>query len=219
MPIQAGQNALASDFINESEADPTPANNAGKVPKLEADGRLSRIFQRSALTLSKFIPIPMAAPYAAPSSTARNLSDNTKLYLGQVFIPGDIEVASFSIRTGGTVGTGGGVTVSLYSEDGQTRYFSETLTVASAAGSTNYSKTLSAPVVIPAGVYWIGVNGVGTQFIEMNVYATSDVGLNVGIAPTMEGALTITAGTAPATINPGSIVADDDSTLHIRLDS
>lgn len=44
MAIAPDEPIVAEDFINESEADPVPANNAGKVPKLEANGRLSPMF-------------------------------------------------------------------------------------------------------------------------------------------------------------------------------
>lgn len=44
MAITPGADIEAEDFINESEADPTPSNDAGKVPKLEADGKISRRF-------------------------------------------------------------------------------------------------------------------------------------------------------------------------------
>lgn len=47
MTIVTGQNGKASDFINESEADATPANNEGKVPKLESDGKFSGFFLRA----------------------------------------------------------------------------------------------------------------------------------------------------------------------------
>lgn len=38
MAINANSDILASDFINESEADATPANDNGRVPKLESFG-------------------------------------------------------------------------------------------------------------------------------------------------------------------------------------
>jgi len=44
MPISAGQNGVASDFINESEKNATPANDEGRVPKLEDDGKISDVF-------------------------------------------------------------------------------------------------------------------------------------------------------------------------------
>lgn len=46
MAITPDQTAEASDFINESEADAVPANDAGRVPKLESDGKLSPYFVR-----------------------------------------------------------------------------------------------------------------------------------------------------------------------------
>jgi len=46
MSITAGQDIVTTDFINESERDATPANDAGRVPKLDADGSLSLDFLR-----------------------------------------------------------------------------------------------------------------------------------------------------------------------------
>lgn len=44
MAITAGQDTLAADFINESERNATPANDAGRVVKLESDGYISPAF-------------------------------------------------------------------------------------------------------------------------------------------------------------------------------
>lgn len=44
MAISPDEPIVAEDFINESEADPTPANNEGKVPKLEANGKVHSSF-------------------------------------------------------------------------------------------------------------------------------------------------------------------------------
>jgi len=46
MSITAGQDIVTTDFINESERDATPANDAGRVPQLESDGYLHRNFIR-----------------------------------------------------------------------------------------------------------------------------------------------------------------------------
>lgn len=46
MAIGNGQQARAGDFINASERDATPANDAGKVPKLESDGKLDEAHTR-----------------------------------------------------------------------------------------------------------------------------------------------------------------------------
>ena len=56
--ISPGQNGEASDFIDKSEQDATPANDAGRVPKLEADGRLHSDFA---------IPAGVYFPFAGAS--------------------------------------------------------------------------------------------------------------------------------------------------------
>jgi hypothetical protein len=44
MPITPGSDIEAEDFIDESERDATPANDEGKVAKLEANGEISPVF-------------------------------------------------------------------------------------------------------------------------------------------------------------------------------
>jgi len=44
MAIIQDENILAEDFINESEKDATPANDEGRVAKLEDDGKISPVF-------------------------------------------------------------------------------------------------------------------------------------------------------------------------------
>lgn len=44
MSITTGQPTAASDFINNSQRNATPANDAGRVPKLESDGKLHANF-------------------------------------------------------------------------------------------------------------------------------------------------------------------------------
>jgi hypothetical protein len=46
--ITPGQKGRATDFINESQRNATPSNDAGRVPKLESDAKLSRTFLRAA---------------------------------------------------------------------------------------------------------------------------------------------------------------------------
>lgn len=46
MAIDPNNDILASDFIDESEADAVPANDAGRVPKLETDAKISSKFIR-----------------------------------------------------------------------------------------------------------------------------------------------------------------------------
>lgn len=51
MAITAGEDILAADFIFEADADPTPADDLGRVAKLESDAKISEQFLRYA---SKF---------------------------------------------------------------------------------------------------------------------------------------------------------------------
>jgi hypothetical protein len=51
MTIVTGQNAEAGDFINESERSVDPTDDEGKVPKLEADGKLSNEFTKSVIRI------------------------------------------------------------------------------------------------------------------------------------------------------------------------
>jgi hypothetical protein len=44
--IEPGEQGDHTDFINKSEADETPANDEGRVPKLESDGKLDGSFLR-----------------------------------------------------------------------------------------------------------------------------------------------------------------------------
>lgn len=44
MPITLGEAIDPADFINNSEKNATPANDAGRVPKLESDARLHKNF-------------------------------------------------------------------------------------------------------------------------------------------------------------------------------
>lgn len=47
MSINAGDDILASDFINESEQNGTRSSDVGRVPKLESDGYIARSFVHS----------------------------------------------------------------------------------------------------------------------------------------------------------------------------
>lgn len=54
MSITAGSTALAADFINKAAANATPANDAGRVAKLESDGRQDAWFLKNTLSLTSY---------------------------------------------------------------------------------------------------------------------------------------------------------------------
>jgi len=73
MAITAGQNALASDFITESEKDATPSNDAGRVPQLESDGKLDGYFTKNGFKPNAGATINGAT---LPVPVYQNKSDN-----------------------------------------------------------------------------------------------------------------------------------------------
>lgn len=86
MSITQGQNANASDFINESERNATPANDADRVAKFESDGRIHPFFARigtKELNAGETItgattPVPVYQNKTDNELYACDANDNTK---------------------------------------------------------------------------------------------------------------------------------------------
>jgi hypothetical protein len=109
MSITTGQRAVASDFINKAQANVSPAADAGRVAKLEADGKIDPFFLRetsvfddvTAIALSAGDPVGMnlegkvakafrswvAATGAQPSSFRLLEVDTNKFVVGWVTLP------------------------------------------------------------------------------------------------------------------------------------
>jgi len=147
------------------------------------------------------------------------------MYFGQVIIPFKIIVNNISFRTG-NVTTAGTFDLSLYSEDGQTRLFSVT-TASITTNSTRYTTAVSE-VTIPAGIYYIGINSNGTASVYHYMYdrdqlpfAAGSTQLSDGITgkAKLQGYITITAGTPPATFDPTGTATTTAATLIFRLDN
>ena len=178
-------------------------------------------------TCLTIVPKPSGMP-AKPSNiefyVQRQLNVNTQQFLGQVVIPFAITAnkISISIHTAAVAGT---FDLSLYSEDGQTRLFSVTTATISGAGVVT---TALSAVSIPAGIYYIGINTNSTADITVYTYNTSKVdadstgvkGLSaLSTEPTMDGYVTITAGTPATTFTPSSNTYTEDSIPLFRLDN
>lgn len=88
MSITNGQTAEAGDFINNSEKNVNPALNAGKVPKLESDGKVHRDF--------------LSAKSALVEASNANPSINTDLYNRYILSALALDVASFTTNLSGT---------------------------------------------------------------------------------------------------------------------
>lgn len=77
MSITTGQNGVASDFITQAEKNATPANDAGRVPQLETDGKLSGFFTKNGQILNAGATINGAT---LPVPVYQNKTDN-ELYV------------------------------------------------------------------------------------------------------------------------------------------
>ena len=146
--------------------------------------------------------------------------------VGQVIIPFEITVNKISIRSGGTVDVAGTYDLTLYSEDGQTKLFS--VTTASVDTINTIYTTAVSSVVVSAGIYYIAINPNSTTNAEISIWengnvvpftATTGLPTDITDEPKMQGTVTITAGTPPATITPASITEAVNQTLIFRLDN
>src|SRR4051794_13846728 len=85
MSITAGSNALAADFISQSQANATPSNDSGRVPKLESDGKLHGYFTRNGIVMTAgetlsgaTTPVPVYQKTADSRLYACDANDSTK---------------------------------------------------------------------------------------------------------------------------------------------
>jgi hypothetical protein len=217
MTISNGSTASASDFVSTSAG----AADSGKVPKLNSSGRLDKTFLPVALTL---IPKPVGSPVIVTGSTDTVVT-NTIAWVGLVDIPYAIVANKITIRND-TVNVAGTLDLSLYSEDGQTQIFSVTTATISTTDAL-VSTALSA-VSIASGQYYFMVNPNGTASINFSFWGTDNIGLfsntqsietDVSSKPVLQGKLTITAGTPPATLTPSSITEGTRTIIPFRLDN
>jgi len=150
---------------------------------------------------------------------------NTTMFISQIIIPFKIIANKISFTTSFTT-TAGTLDLTLYSEDGQTQIFSVTTgTIAISGGNVLITTALSA-VVIASGIYWLAVNSNSTTdtkllFYSVNAQLQGATGIANAVTsePILDGTLTISAGTPPATITPTSITTVQSSALVFRLDN
>lgn len=180
--IQAGEDILAEDFINESEADPTPANNAGKVVKLESDGKIHADFLPPVeqsyspvaghdITGVKAVFVSDASEVGllpAPdkqetTSSAESFpaGDTNTWFIQQIVIPSGVtSIKAVAINMTKT-GNGGGsddddFTLSIRSSETGSDIQSNTQNVSSGSGQHWRTFTFgTAATVTPGGTYYI----------------------------------------------------------------
>jgi hypothetical protein len=85
MGLNTGQTIVQGDFINQAQRDATPANDANKAPKNEADGRLSPWFTRNGAILlagetlnGATLPVPVWQSKVDNELYACDANDNTR---------------------------------------------------------------------------------------------------------------------------------------------
>ncbi len=144
---------------------------------------------------------------------------NTTMAIGLVNIPTKITVNKISAEI--VVNSAAGTSKwALFSENGQTKVFEHTTT--SISGTGVQTQTLSAPVEVNAGNYWIAVLPVGTTGLEYRAYNTNVSGSalqSVTSEPVLMGTLTVTANTIPSTITPTSITGTTSTVPIFRFDN
>jgi hypothetical protein len=215
----------ATTTVDVSEA---TAPTSGQVLTATSDTTATWQTINAGYTAKTLFPLsPLINGFAGSGiGIAKTVSSNTTMYVGQIVLQHSIVANKVSIYSGNTVTVAGTVDLTLYAEDGQSQIFSVT-TGSISASSTIYTTALSA-VLIPAGIYYIALNSNGTFNGDIHFYSIAPSGVGsitafqggVTSEPIMQGQMTITASTPPATFNPvSSITATVSDTLAIRLDN
>lgn len=183
-----------------------------------------KIYDSAGGIITTFIPQFMMSVDATEPIASGVVSTNTKMLMGLFNLPADIIVNKLSIRAK-TIGVEGVWDVTIYSEDGQTQEIAvNTGTVAVNANPQDITMAVSS-VTLTRGNHWVAINSNGDGegiflFWKISQTATGEDWITtVTGEPEIEGYLTITAGTPPATFTPTDITGAVESTLQFRLDN
>lgn len=182
----------------------------------------------SSTSAKTFFPNPFLIPLNNTNPiTGGNPPNNATVGIGQVSLPYKLTVNQLSFDIQGLTGTAS-TTIALFSEDGQTRYFSTTSPLYSTTGVKTL--TFQSPVVVPAGIAYLGIitNSPNTSYYSFNLNTSgpfSDGLYAVSGKPSVYGTTTAATGSSmPLTITPGSIANGNSSASQsllpiIRLDN
>ncbi len=155
-----------------------------------------------------------------PGLTNRQLNSNTSASVGLIEINHPKVWNTMSLHV--TIVGGAGVLAwGLFSNDGQTRLMSES--TASISGTGLHSDAVATPVLVPPGLYYLVVVPVGSADLTVVMWDQDGTGPMQFAAPAGEneasGALTVSAGTIPATFDPdGDVTYAANHTLKLRID-
>ena len=223
-----------STFINATGTSATTTNffstTASSTNVFSATGNITNLTVGSCTGCGAVNPavtfIPKSAVRNTTATSSEAVSSNTTMHVGQVVIPLDITVNKITILSGDVINTNGTYDLTLYSEDGQTQAFS--VTTGTISTTNTFVTTAVSSVSVSAGVYYIAINPNSTASANISFHATTQGNSNnlfkgwttLASEPTMEGTVTITDSTPPATITPGSVTSNaSNETLIFRLDN
>lgn len=193
---------------------PKAPNDASKF--LDGTGAYSTPGGSSAITTA--VPLPVQGKTGAANKAT---ATNTTLLVGLVNITNTITVNKISVDIN-TVNTSGSIKLALYSEDGQTLVIPSSTFSITVNGLNTF--TLASPATISPGNYYFAWVTVGTTDLLCRFWATNAAWDGNPLATisgkkTIEGTLTVTAGTIPSTITPSAISFVSESTQMCRFDN
>lgn len=218
-----GKIKLGADEVTFPNAD----GSANQVLRTDGSANLEWYTPTGGATAKTLIPFTnrnqLLLSAALSASNVDHEDAATVMRVGQVVVPFEIEVNTITFQANKDTGDGT-FKFAIFSEDGQTRYINESMTIGTDNDSTIHS--LSSPVTLSPGVYYVAIvptaTGVQMQYLAWSTYTNVDrtIYLNAPTGlPVMEGKITVTAGTIPSTITPTAITADTNSTFVFRLDN
>ena len=120
MGIVNGSTADSGDFIIESERNTTPANDSGRVPQLESDGKVDSFFLRAGVDITygetlngATLPVPTYIDSATGKVLACDGNDTTKIGFRGFALENGVLNDIKKIRAEGIVGGFSGLTAGL----------------------------------------------------------------------------------------------------------
>lgn len=162
----------------------------------------------STTVMKTTIPFPIY-PYTATFG-GQGLAINTVLRLGMATISNSITVNKITIEIN-SVSVAGKLNIGVYSEDGSTLLISTTTSTISGAGPV--TTTLTSPVTLLKGNYYIAIQSVGTANITPIFFVQNQSNFNTNQdiyqlsgKPSLTGTTTASAGTLPASFTPTALV-------------
>lgn len=219
--IGAGKVTEAMQVLADNTTQDVSTAKHGYVPKapndttkfLRGDGSWAVPATQAASV--GLIPTPAFLSFAIGSFQS---NVNTTGFFGKILIPAPITIQKLTLDIAGHA-TNGTIKVALFSEDGQTQYFS--VTSPSITGTGKVTITIPSTLLSP-GYYYIGVVGVGTVDTSPRCFnqTANGAALNDPTSePVFSGTLTVTAGTMPATITPTALTISTSACLMCRFDN